>query len=184
MNYVFPHRKIDDLSKILEELGITRMELSDLMCVNIRTVNRWVETPQEITGPATQALLAWKKLKKLGMSWRPDSVDIPEGLFDEVSTQIRVHRCKTVNINLLIGDEKKKNGPSLYWNVDIENCVATMGPARVTFYLINYELFCPISYIRLDGPPDLNRDKAILQDAYLSILLKLQELKTTTISEA
>jgi len=61
-----------EFEKCLNELGLSQTDLAKLLSVTTRTVNRWYNNPNEITGPAKQALRAWIKLNNLCFPWMPD----------------------------------------------------------------------------------------------------------------
>ncbi len=65
-----------NIKDIIKELETNPQELSKLLHVNIRTISRWIINPEDITGPAKQALLAWQKLHRIAMPWRPNAIDV------------------------------------------------------------------------------------------------------------
>ena len=66
----------EEFSSILDDLDLTQGELSSYMEVNIRTVRRWFRDPSKMNEAAKQVILAWHKISKLCLPWRPDSIDL------------------------------------------------------------------------------------------------------------
>lgn len=64
------------ISEALEYLDISQTEASKLLDVNVRTIRRWMDNPDEMSGPSKHAISAWCMINKLGLSWRPNSIDI------------------------------------------------------------------------------------------------------------
>lgn len=61
---------------ILDFLGINQRELSTYLKTNTRTVRRWVSDIGGMPGSAIATLIAWEKLHKSGLNWRPDGIDL------------------------------------------------------------------------------------------------------------
>ena len=64
------------LSKIIKFLDINQGQLARYLNVNIRTVRRWFQDINTMPKAAGETLLAWEKLHKLGLNWRPDAIDL------------------------------------------------------------------------------------------------------------
>jgi len=64
----------EQLLVILNELDLNQLDLARLLSVNVRTVRRWLadKIPKEVEF----TVLAWQKLHRLNMPWRPNSIDI------------------------------------------------------------------------------------------------------------
>lgn len=169
-----------DFLKTLNELGLTQTEAAKLLSVNVRTVRRWAENPEEIPGPAEQALQAWLRLHQIGMPWRPDGVDIILSDPDEIADQIARHRNHAIALDTILKGVKERGGPATPWQVDLEKRVATLGPMRVGFYLLYNGGFSPSTYSRADCTPDLYRDKALLEDAYACIAFAIANQRKQT----
>lgn len=56
----------EELKSIMTELDLNQREVSERLCVNIRTVRRWVSGEAKINGTATLALRALRIINELG----------------------------------------------------------------------------------------------------------------------
>lgn len=65
-----------DFLKDLDELGLTHVDAAKLLSVNVRTVRRWAKNPDKIPGATEKVVQAWLRLYRIGMSWRPDGLDV------------------------------------------------------------------------------------------------------------
>ena len=156
----------------LSGLGLTQVEAAQLLSAGPRTVRRWAEDPTTMPGTAEQALRAWMRLHKCGLAWRPDGVAV--GAHDEEA--IAVHRQHAIGLDQLLQKVRARNGPAAPWRVDLRRSCATLGPLKVSFYRLRNGSFAPQSYSRSDGPPDLNRDWPLIEDACACIAESLREV--------
>lgn len=155
-----------DLSATLNALGLSQVAAARLLSVAPRTVRRWVENPEEISGPAEQALRAWQRLHAYGLPWSPDGVDVVE----TDPEQIALHRNHTIDLDALLLRVSERGGPSAPWAVDLDKGKATLGALEVTFYKLPSGGFSPQSYKRRDEiKPDVQRDWRLIEDAFACI---------------
>jgi hypothetical protein len=160
----------NEFATTMSELGLSQVDLARLLSVDPRTVRRWVADPAEITGPAEQALRAWRRLNKLGLPWSPDSIDLVE----TDPEQISLHRADAIDLANLLAKIQARGGSSGAWDVDLKRNKATLGPIEVTFYRRQNGGFSPQSYKRRDDvPANLKRDWALIEDAFACIANKL-----------
>lgn len=83
----------EEFKSILDELDLTQGELALFMEVDIRTVRRWARWPEKMNVAAKEAILAWHKLHKLTLAWRPDSIDLvpnPETFYRKIKDARRI----------------------------------------------------------------------------------------------
>jgi len=155
-----------EFNDTLGELGLTQVDTARLLSVDARTVRRWVANPEELTGPAEQALRAWRRLNHLGLPWSPDSIDLVETDPEQIAAQ----RAHAIDLNNLLLKVQARGGPSGAWTVDVEKNKATLGPFVVSFYRTATGSFSPQSYKRTDDTtPDLQRDWPYIEDAFACI---------------
>lgn len=57
-----------ELVEILSELKLTQRDVSEYLCVNIRTVRSWVSGSKKMNGCATVALRATRLLGRLAVN--------------------------------------------------------------------------------------------------------------------
>jgi hypothetical protein len=164
------------LQAVLDELGLTRTEAARLLSVDIRTVSRWADDPRQLSGPAEQALYAWLRLHRLGLAWRPDGLPIGEDEPEELAEQIARYREHAIGLDTVLQKVTARGGPAVPWRVDLKSRRAVLGPVRVSFYRLPNGGFSPNSYSRSDGPPDLERDMPMIEDAYACIARALADL--------
>ena len=162
----------NDFAKTMIELGLSQVDAARLLSVDPRTVRRWVADPTEISGPAEQALRAWRRLNQLGLPWSPDSIDLVE----TDPEQISLHRADAVGLDNLLAKVEKRGGSNGAWNVNLKRNKATLGPIEVTFYRRHNGGFSPQSYKRHDDvPANLRRDWALIEDAFACIAKELRK---------
>lgn len=144
-----------ELDRTLDFLGLNQVETAALLKMTPRSVNRWYN--KGVPRPIASTLAAWRELKDNGLPWRPGSLSLA-GYLD---VRESIDAIKT---------------PTLPWAVDLKRQDATLGPILITFNLIDrgpYH-FRPVSYERTDAKPDLERDRAIIQDGICRIALHVR----------
>jgi transcriptional regulator with XRE-family HTH domain len=152
-----------ELKDYMGELNLSQDELAYLLNVNPRTIKRWLEKPSEIPESVKQAMTAWLRLKKFGLSWRPDASILPE---EEVIKHLEKFISHSIILDDILQRVKERNGPSIPWVIDLKKRCATLGPIQITFYVLANNNFTPSMYIRTDElGPDLERDKLLIEDA-------------------
>lgn len=169
---------ISEFTDHLAVLGLTQTEAAQLLSVSPRTVRRWAENPDEIPGPAEQALRAWLGLHRRGLPWMPDSI----ALSTDDPQMISGHRSHAMGLYSLLQRVEARGGPAAPWHVDLDRCRATLGPMQVSFYRLANGGFSPQSYRRTDEPADWERDKALIEDAYACIAKAMANDGRTTLS--
>ena len=160
---------IYELQRHLELLGLLPNEAASLLSVGPRTVRRWLDGSQDVSGPAEQALRAWLRLHTRGLAWRPDGVALDTGN----ESMITSHREHAIGLDELLKRVESRNGPSAPWVVDLNRGTATLGPMKVSFYRLSNGGFSPQSYMRTDINPNLTRDGLLVEDAFASIAYAL-----------
>lgn len=151
----------DDIRSNLAFLNTSQVEVALLLGVNARTVRRWINGTQNISGAAEQALAAWVKLHKAKMAWRPDSMPV----FKQDAASIAAHNHE-IELSELIKRVEVRGGPSLSWKVDLKKCSAVLGPMHLSFYKLENGSFSPSFYRRTDDvSPDRHRDQHLIDDA-------------------
>jgi hypothetical protein len=154
---------------ILNELGLAQTEAGRLLSTNERTVRRWAEGSSAVPSPVERALLAWRKLNRLGLSWRPDEVMLSELNEDEIAKQILLHRQHVIGLADVLERIRQRGGPAGPWKVNLKKRQASLESLEIGFYGMPNGQFSPSTYRRKDGPPDLERDRALIEDAYACI---------------
>lgn len=155
-----------DFQGTLKALGLTQVEVATLLSVDARTVRRWAESPATITASAKEALIAWRLLNQHGLPWMPGSVNLVDGM---ISDQLALERAHAIDLANLIDRVKKRGGPAAPWKVDLARGRATLESMVVSFYKTANGSFSPQTYTRTDIPNDLERDRALIEDAYVCI---------------
>lgn len=158
-----------ELRAALSELNLSQAEAARLLSVNQRTMRRWLEDGEGVSGPVEMALRAWLRLNRVGLAWRPDGLSLGEDHAKEIAEQIAKFREHAIQLDALLRKVKKRGGPAAPWKVDIEKCVARLGSMSVSFYKLANGSFSPSCYSRLDRQPDLELDAPLLEDAYACI---------------
>jgi hypothetical protein len=149
----------------LTYLGLDHAEAAKLLGVSTRTLRRWLEG-EEIPGPAQAALRAWRALHARHLAWKPDAISI----FEDDQAQLARAREHAQEIAHLIKVVEERGGIRDPWSVSMAKCLATFGPFEVGFYKLANGSFSFSSYRRLDGRPDLERDRPYLEDAAYAIM--------------
>ncbi len=150
-------------------LGISPAEAAMLLSVSERTVRRWAEQPEEIPGPAEQAIRAWCRLETLGLAWRPDGVAIGEDSPEEIADHVAQCRQHAIELDAALEKVRRRGGPRAPWAVDLEAQKATLGAIHVSFYRLANGSFSPQHYRRTDGKHDLKADWPLLEDAFACV---------------
>lgn len=88
---------------------------------------------------------------------------------DEIAKQISLHRNHVMGLDAIIARVEERGGPATPWKVDLENCEASTSFLEIGFYRMSNGGFSPATYRRKDGPPNLERDRALIEDAYYCI---------------
>jgi len=163
-----------ELDAALDILQLSQTEAARLLSVGERTFRRWMEKPQDMPGPAAQALRAWVRLEKLGLAWRPDSLGFGE---KEMADQIASHRQHALELDATLQRVKARGGPRAPWQVDLERNKAVLGPVEVSFYRLRNGGFSPASYTRRDRDPDMTHDWPLIEDAFACIATAMAQNK-------
>src|SRR5258708_17574993 len=140
-----------------QALRLNQAEAAQLLGVSARTVRRWCDG-EEVSGPAEAALRAWRKLSDRHLAWRPDSVS----LIENHPGRIAAHLEHAVGLQSVLERVEARNGPRLFWDVNIPESTATLGHAQVSFYKLQNGGFSVSVYTRRDGVrPDVRRDRPL-----------------------
>ncbi|HEX7638563.1 MAG TPA: hypothetical protein VF457_09215 [Burkholderiaceae bacterium] len=165
-----------DVRHHLQLLNLSPTEAADLLGVGLRSMRRWTAPDAQgeaepIPGAVEAALRAWLKLQRLGLAWRPDAT----ALATAAPQTLAAHDANAQALQDVLERVRARRGPATQWDVNLERGRATLGKMMVTFYLLRDGGFTPQSFRRSDGLPiDLQRDQALLEDAYTCIHAKLQ----------
>ena len=151
----------------LDSLGLTQAEFAQLQGANVRTVRRWLDGEGPgIPGAVANSLRAWQRLQHAGLPWRPEDALLEAG----DAAGLAAHRFHALDLDAVLERVRQRGGPASPWDVDLDRQRATLGAVRLTFYKLPNGGFAPQSYRRLDGlPPDLVRDRVLLEDGYACI---------------
>jgi len=158
-----------ELQRCLSRLGLSDNEAALLLSVDPRTVRRWRTKPEEIPGPAEQALLAWVRLDERGLAWRPNSLAIGEHDPADIAREVVAFRNHAIELDSLLTRVKARGGPAAPWIVDLEKRRADLGALSITFYGAANGSFSPQSYSRRDIEPDLQRDWHLIEDGLATV---------------
>lgn len=158
-----------EFKNCLARLNLSQEEAAELLSVSLRTVQRWADKPEDIPGPAVQALRAWMRLDELRIAWRPYDVDLGALNTDKAADHIAAHRQHAIELDACLRRVAARGGPAAPWLVDLKRKKATLGPVIVSFYALKNGGFSPASYRRTDTAPDVDRDAHLLEDAYACI---------------
>ena len=162
------------LRKILKELGLSQLEAARLLGIKPRTINRWATGSQDASGPAAQALLAWRRLAQRGLAWRPDCVEIrfEPGLHQAGESPSRIVETVTA-----------QGGLRPRWRISLNRRSASAGGLTVYFHRIAPGHFVPVEYRRLDRSENPDRDRASIEEA-VAVFARAIENATTRKSAA
>ncbi len=159
------------------QLQLSPVELARLLSVTPRTIHRWMEKPEEISGPAEQALHAWLTLKKYNLPWRPDCVNLPFLSDAELAKQIALHRLHAIGVENIIEKVMVRGGLSLPWQVDLDKGrVKLERVIEVMFHEVHGGFFDLTGYRRIDnGPIAYTDNQYLIEDAIFALHWKLRE---------
>lgn len=158
-----------ELDQCLSSLGLSDSEVALLLSVDPRTIRRWRTKPEEIPGPAEQALRAWGRLDELGLAWRPDSLAIGERDPADIAREVVAYRNHAIELDSLLRRVRARGGPAAPWVVDLEKRRADLGTICITFYAAANGSFSPQGYTRRDMEPDLRRDWHLIEDGLATV---------------
>jgi hypothetical protein len=158
-----------ELQRCLLRLGLSDSEAALLLSVDPRTVRRWRTKPEEIPGPAEQALLAWARLDECGLAWRPDSLAMGERDPADIAREVAAYRNHAIELDALLSRVRARGGPAAPWVVDLEKRRADLGALSITFYAAGNGSFSPQGYSRRDIDPDLQRDWHLIEDGLATV---------------
>jgi hypothetical protein len=166
-----------ELVAALDELDVTQIEAAQLLSVDARTLRRWLEPPNEVPGPAEQALRAWLRLQRRGLSWRPDVQELGEHSPEEIAQQVALHRNHALELDAVLRKVESRGGPVAPWQVDLAKNRARLGPIIISFYRLKLlsNGFSPAFYRRTDGPSSMERDWPLIEDGFACIATALAE---------
>lgn len=74
-----PLMRAFQLRDAIARLGITQQELAWCLCVDDKTVRRWVSAKTAIPGPVDRAVRAWSLLQAHGVDWVPRVLEEKDG---------------------------------------------------------------------------------------------------------
>jgi hypothetical protein len=153
----------------LKQLNLSAIEAAKLLSVTPRTVNRWVDNPEEISGPAEQAIRAWMRLHNYNLPWRPDAIPIAEDDPD-FPEQISMLRNESILLDSILQKVQKKGGSTLPWHINLQKGIARLETIEVNFYTMHNGSFSPAMYRRTDKSLlNLDSDRDILEDAIFCV---------------
>lgn len=163
-----------EFRRCLDRLALTQEDAAAFLSVSPRTLRRWTTGHTEIPGTVSQVLKAWLRLEEFGHPWRPDGIAVDRTPPEAVAEQIALFRAHALELDSLLEKVKARGGPATLWTVDLARHRATLGSKRrptmhVSFYPLANGSFSPSTYSRSDRAPDLDRDRALLEDAFACI---------------
>jgi len=162
----------------LNELGLSQVEAAKLLSVNPRTLNRWTENPNEVSGPAEQALRAWLRLQRYNLPWRPDGFSIAEN-DSSLPEQIARLRNHCISLDDILNKVGKRGGTKLPWQIDLKRGTAKLETIEVGFYKLPNGGFTPAVYRRIDQQPNIECDQVLLEEAIFAIHQALSKERVT-----
>jgi hypothetical protein len=133
------------LRTAIQVLETNQTEFGRFLDVDVRTVRRWCRPGHKVPGPVEQAISAWLRLRRYGMR-----------------RQLAFFRMADFEIGARSTSSETAGVP---WEVDLRRKYARLGSVQVNFELLPSGGFCPVSYSRKDEPPNLRRDRAIIEAA-------------------
>ena len=158
-----------EFKKCLQLLDLSVSAAAKLLSVSERTVRRWADQPEDIPGPAEQALRAWSRLQRTGLSWRPDAIAIGESDV-EIAEKVAAHRHHAIELDALLKRVASRGGPVAPWVVDLERSRADLESISIGFYRLRNGGFSPSVYRRTDSAgTDIQRDWPLIEDGFACI---------------
>jgi len=159
------------LKESISLLGIDHQELANFLEVNSRTVKRWLSDEIPVPTGIRRLLEAWTILHRMGLPWRPDGAKFTST--NVIKQQIALHNQTVLELAEVIKKVQKRGGAAAPWVVDLNTKRASLEKMWVSFYMLPSGGFVPQSYGRLDRDIDLERDRSILEDAFVCIAEKI-----------
>ncbi|HTZ67383.1 MAG TPA: hypothetical protein VMB83_07935 [Roseiarcus sp.] len=157
-----------ELVQCLQELRLTPREAGALLGVDPKTVGRWLTGVIAVSGPAEQALLAWRRLERRRLPWRPDGLPLMSP--SEMEEQVRLMREHVIVLDDVLERVRQRGGPRMPWAVDLKSCRAELTDRmHVHFYALPNGGFSVGSYRRTDKAPEYARDLPLIEDAIACI---------------
>lgn len=154
----------------LNELDIGSYQLAELLDVNVRTVNRWLDGTIDTPMSVERVIAAWKALQSVNLPWRPNEIGISPFDINEMMDLACRHEAHRKRIDEICSAVEARGGSALQWSVDLERSVATSGDFHLTFYRLKDGNISPQTFRRSDGVhPDPVRDQFLIEDALYSI---------------
>lgn len=168
------------LTKAMNELKITQMELAEFLSVDPKTVNRWYNEVVETPGSARAAINAWLYLNRCGLSWRPDGLDYMSP--EQINQQICLYRQHAFDLMDILNraQTRRVSGhiPYIPWGIDLKTQTAKLELVWISFDRLSNGGFFPSRYWRRDGLfPDLKRDQLLIEDATLCYANAIKKVK-------
>jgi hypothetical protein len=161
MSYTIEDMNNTKLTKILANLNLTPADFAARLGVAGRTVRRWQAGEQAIPIWVVEVLDAWRQLHAAGVPWGADLESIWYGDDD----QVRRHQDHDKALAALLRRVKARGGPAAPWRINLRQRSATLGQMTVRFYKLASNSFSLQNYRRGDVPPDVFRDRALIEDA-------------------
>jgi len=154
----------------LDLLDVGPHELADLLEVNVRTVNRWLDGTIETPTSTQRVVEAWKALKSANLPWRPNEIGISPFGIDKMMDLASRHQEHRKFIDDVCRTVEARGGSSLKWSVELDKGSAKSGDFHVSFYKLVDGNISLGTFRRSDGmTPDLVRDRYLIEDAIFSI---------------
>jgi transcriptional regulator with XRE-family HTH domain len=150
-----------ELTKILVALNLTPADFAARLGVAGRTVRRWQTGEQAIPIWVVEVFDAWRQLHAAGVPWGADLESIWYGDDD----QVRRHQDHDKALAAVLRQVKARGGPAAPWRINLRQHSATLGQMSVRFYRLASGSFSLQNYRRGDVPPDVRRDRALIEDA-------------------
>lgn len=163
-----------ELNKGLTFLGISHEELPKMLSISARTAYRWITAKEEIPSTMAATVNAWILLKRAGLPWKPSEWPKNENWIQDQVIDIQRLAKNQKNI---IAKIEENGGPSCPWEVNVKECIATLGPIRLSFYLLKNGSFTPAFYSRSDKETNIERDFEMLEDAIYCINDSIEKQK-------
>lgn len=160
----------EHFEQFLLRLDLSPAEAAQLLSVSPRTVRRWLEG-EEMPGPAEQAIRAWVRLHERHLPWRPDSISIAQDDQDQIAR----HRSHSINLATVLQRVETRGGAKAPWTVDWDYGRASLETMEVSFYKLQNGSFSLGPYRRKDNPPDILRDREMIEDAIYCIAKALEK---------